>query len=397
MNRLFSGIIKEALLIVRDIPGLAILFVMPVLLIMTVTLAQDTAMKSSRQNRTEILFIDLSDSPLSKSIRGSLDESKLFKTITTLNGKQIDFTTARTTISSGDYPLAIIITEKDSTITLLTDPSLQETYRKSIAGSVTYFIKGCQAQMAVQSLLRTMNPGMDEVVDKMIRASIENLTPVRESFAVSQDAVIKPSVIQNNVPGFILFAMFFIVIPISGGMITEKSEGPWQRMKTLPVSPTIIMSSRVIVYVVVCLLQFLLMMVVGTWALPVFFGLEQLQLGHQYLSISVATVSAALAAVGFGLLVGTISTTHGQAALFGSVMVVLLGLISGTFLPVYLLPKALQYISYISPIRWGIDTYLIIFIREGSLTAILPKVFLLLLFFILSMIVSISIFARKTR
>jgi len=63
--------------------------------------------------------------------------------------------------------------------------------------------------------------------------------------------------------------------------------------------------------------------------------------------IFLATVCAALAATGFGLLVGAFATSQGQAALFGSVMVVILGVISGTFLPVYLMPKAIQNISMI--------------------------------------------------
>ena len=76
-------------------------------------------------------------------------------------------------------------------------------------------------------------------------------------------------------------------------------------------------------------------------------------------------------------------------------MVVILGVISGTFLPVYLLPKPLQYLSLISPIRWGIDNYLVIFIREGTILSILPNILLLLLFFIFAMIFSITIFARN--
>jgi ABC-2 type transport system permease protein len=102
-----------------------------------------------------------------------------------------------------------------------------------------------------------------------------------------------------------------------------------------------------------------------------------------------------LAATGFGLLVGSFATSQGQAALFGSVMVVILGVISGTFLPVYLMPKTIRSISLISPIRWGIDNYLNIFIRGGALRSILPDIFKLLAFFVFAMIVSIVTFAKR--
>jgi ABC-2 type transport system permease protein len=76
-------------------------------------------------------------------------------------------------------------------------------------------------------------------------------------------------------------------------------------------------------------------------------------------------------------------------------MVVLLGIISGTFLPIHLMPKFIQYLSYVSPIRWGIDNYLNLFIREGNIASILPNTILLILFFGFAMITSIAIFAKQ--
>jgi ABC-2 type transport system permease protein len=189
--------------------------------------------------------------------------------------------------------------------------------------------------------------------------------------------------------------MFFIVIPLAGSMVTEKNEGSFGRLRTLPVRVTVLLTSKVLLFLGVCLIQFFLMLLVGTWILPVFFGMPALQLGSHYGVILIATACAALAAIGFGLVVGAFATSQGQAALFGSVMVVILGVMSGTFLPVYLMPKMIQDISIISPIRWGIDNYLDIFIREGTLGTIFPNILRLLAFFIFAMIISIVIFARR--
>jgi ABC-2 type transport system permease protein len=75
--------------------------------------------------------------------------------------------------------------------------------------------------------------------------------------------------------------------------------------------------------------------------------------------------------------------------------VIILGIISGTFLPIHLFPKFIQLISLVSPIRWGIENYLDLFIREGNLLNILPNVLFLLLFFICALMVSTFIFARQ--
>ena len=111
-------------------------------------------------------------------------------------------------------------------------------------------------------------------------------------------------------------------------------KGHSDRLRTLPVRVIVLFTSKVLLFLGVCLIQFFLMLLVGTWILPVFFGIPALQLGCHYGVILIATACAALAAIGFGLVVGAFATSQGQAALFGSVMVVILGVISGTFLPV---------------------------------------------------------------
>ena len=239
-------------------------------------------------------------------------------------------------------------------------------------------------------------PGnMQPVIRSLVAETMKKLPPVRESYALKEKSAIQPGVIQNNVPGFILFAMFFIVIPLAGSLITEKTEGSFLRLRSLPVSLTAILGGKVIAYLVVCLLQFILMMGIGTWVFPTFFGFPPLELGHQYFAIAVATVAASLAAIGFGIIVGAAATTHNQAALFGSVMVVLLGITSGTFLPVHIMPAFIQYISYLSPVRWGIDNYLDLFIREGNIASILPNTVLLILFFVFAMVTSTAILSKN--
>ena len=395
MHRFFSALRKEFLILIRDLPGLAILFIMPVLLIMIVTLAQQNALKSSKESKTELLFIDQAHSSFSTLLKQNLDSSGLYRLILKQKDGFLDLMQARKLIGDGDYPVGIVIGPRDNSIQLIVDPSLQISYKNSLVGSLTYFIKGTQSRMAIENLLKTIAPAMASGLNGLVESGMKNMPPVTEVYATKEHSSIRPSLIQNNVPGFILFAMFFIVIPLSGSMITEKNEGSFGRLRTLPVKVSILLSSKVILFLAVCLIQFFLMLLVGTWVLPVFFGMPALQLGSHFGAIILATVAAGLSAIGFGLLVGALATSPGQAALFGSVMVVILGVISGTFLPVYLMPKPIQTLSLISPIRWGIDNYLDLFIREGTIGVIFPNILRLLLFFVFAMIVSIAIFAKR--
>jgi ABC-2 type transport system permease protein len=252
----------------------------------------------------------------------------------------------------------------------------------------------------MENTLGMMFVSGDTTLKMMVRSALargmDEMPEIRDRYDLPENSEIRPSVIQNNVPGFILFAMFFIVIPLSASMISEKNEGAYLRLATLPVHPSVLLSAKVAVYLAVCLLQFILMVFMGTWLFPNIFGLDALRIGHHYGAILAVTVAASLAAIGFGILTGTFARTMGQAALFGSVMVVILGLISGTFLPIHLMPAAIRYISYLSPVRWGIDSYLLVFVLDSGLAGIGYRLILLLMFFLLAMTISIHIFAKRS-
>jgi ABC-2 type transport system permease protein len=395
VSKLISAFKKEYLLLVRDIPGLLILFLMPVALVMIVTVAQQNAVKNSRESKTNVIFIDRAHSATSSALEQELINSGIFLLIKNKDGIVMDEKQAIDLIAKGENEIGLVLSEKDSAIHILADPALQESYRNSLIGSLTYFIRGTQSRVAMESLLKTMAPGNAGWIGKMMKDALRNQPPVRDIYPTRNKSTLKPTLSQNCIPGFILFAMFFIVIPLSGSIINEKNEGSAFRLMTMPVPVCITLSAKVILYLAVCLVQFVMMLMAGIWLLPVFFGLPQFNLGHQYVSIILITISSGLAAIGFGLMVGTFASTHAQSALFGSVVVVILSIISGAFLPVHLFPNAINYLSMISPIRWGIDAYLEIFIRESSLPAVIPYILLLLLFFVFAMMISIYNFARQ--
>ncbi|MDP1621188.1 MAG: ABC transporter permease, partial [Bacteroidales bacterium] len=381
MRKLWSILKKEFLLLIRDIPGLIILFLMPVLLIFVVTLAQENALKSQHL-KTRLLFVDELKRTFSDKLQANLDSSGFFETVTEIDKVPVTHDQARAMIGQGNYQFGVIIPKSDSAIILLIDPTLHESFKTSVTNSLTFIIKGTQTKAAMDEILTTLPENLKPVISSMVAETMKKLPSVRESYALKERSAIQPSVIQNNVPGFILFAMFFIVIPLAGSLITEKNEGSFQRLRTLPVRFSLILGGKVIANLGVCLVQFVLMLGIGTWVFPTFFGFPPLELGHQYVAIAIATVAAALAAIGFGIIVGATAETHNQAAMFGSVMVVLLGIISGTFFPIHIMPDFIQFISHLSPVRWGIDNYLNLFIREGNIISILPNTILLVLFFV---------------
>lgn len=478
--KLLSVIYKEFLILIRDIPGLALLFVMPAILIMVITLTQEKALSEMKQSKIDILFVDNDGGQLSKKIEKGLKDSDFYIIIKEINGERITSKKAESIIAQGKYQAGIIIPKNASIIarerakaiidsslsdvkkndsvfspdslanvTILLDPSVNDLYRYSVSSSLKGIVHSAEIQILIdnffavlpEKLSSRMESKMEEELTKHIKTIEENTTKqlkskfgeyginnldikiphqeinisedlskdiffptfpknnnivkISESFAKIDEAIVKPSPIQNNVPAFALFAMFFIVIPLSGSIITEKNEGTYNRIRILPISYFTLLSGKVIVYIIVCLFQFLFMVMCGTYIFPGLFGIEALETGNNIFAIFVSVIASGLAAIGFGLLIGTICNTHGQAALFGALMNIILCVLGGVFMPVYLMPDLLDKISVFTPIRWGIDCFTNLFVREVDIVTVLPDIIKLILFFIVAQIISLFTFVRR--
>ena len=191
-----------------------------------------------------------------------------------------------------------------------------------------------------------------------------------------------------------MFAMFFIVIPLAGNMIHERDSGSFFRLLTMPGNYFTVIAGKTIVYLLITFFQFFLMLLTGIYILPLF-GLPVLNIGTHPTALIITALSSGLAAVGYGILVGTTAETHEQAGVFGSVSVIILASLGGIWFPVYAMPKVMQKISVISPLNWGLEGFYDIFLKNGNLKDILPEVSALLLFFIIT--VSIAFFYEKSK
>ena len=70
------SVYKEFLLLKRDIGGVVILFVMPLVLIITVTLIQDSTFKTVSDAKIPILLVDNDKGNVSKTVFDNLQKSR---------------------------------------------------------------------------------------------------------------------------------------------------------------------------------------------------------------------------------------------------------------------------------------------------------------------------------
>jgi ABC-2 type transport system permease protein len=414
MKLLFS-ILKEALLLARDRGGLALLFIMPTALVLIVTLVQEDAYKAVKASSTALLYVDGDGGTFGADMGKGLSASGYFQVVRELQGKALTPEEGRRAVARGDYQACVVLPAGASgrikevvsrrleqalagqpsaptgavvELTLYFDPAIRESYRKAVTASLERISLAIETRIIFATLKGLMGGGTDLPVGD------NPLIALREVTAGHKEAEAVPSSVQQNVPAWTLFAMFMIVIPLSGCIIKEREGGTLTRLSTLPVSHGTILAGKVVVYLGVCLAQFAVMLLIGTLVMPRF-GLPRLVIGPHYLALFAAALSSALAATGFGIMTGTLARTHDQAAVFGSTFVVIAGALGGIMVPTFLMPAGMRAISAWSPLNWGHAAFLDIFLRGADLRAILPHLASLLLFSVGTMLAAVLSFLRR--
>ena len=419
MHKLWASTYKEFLLLSRDIGGIAILFIMPLVLIVTITLIQDSTFKTVSDVKIPILLVDNDKGNVSENIQKNLEDSDAFEVI--IKDSEDD---AKNLVFTGKYQLAIIIPEKlsidlerkvnenvegimskfdlDDTnqstekitiskkeVKLYFDPATQHSFKTSVKNGIDKIISGIETQSIYKAFQEQISDDPSEPV-----FDTENFISFKEIMPKNNDKEMIPNSVQHNVPAWTLFAIFFIIVPLSINVVKEKSQGTFVRLRTNPVSYATVLGGKTLVYLCVCIIQFILMLLIGVYFFPAI-GLPNLDVSGRLSLLFIVAIFAGLAAIGLGLLLGTIAKTQEQSAPFGATFVVILAAIGGVWVPVFIMPKFMQTLSNISPMNWGLNAFYDVFLRNTTLIEILPEIGLLFLFFIVTTLIAIVYNEKK--
>ncbi len=419
--KVLATIYKEFLLLIRDPGGMALIFIMPLALVIVMALVQDAPFRDYQEVKLEVLFVDQDRDSLSakvmKAFKASANVTLILKT---------DTAESKKLVQAGKYKAAIVLPPNASTdlrrktkqlisqvfsnfglnaevdsanlpvidIKIFFDPAIKANYKQALSGSVEKIAANVQTEWVLDELQQQLGEGMEQT--PKIKFDLSTIMRVEHRYAAeSKNQGIMLNSVQHNVPAWTMFAMFFILYPLAGNFIKEREEGSMLRLRLISGSQWPVIAGKFAFYFMVCLLQFLLMIAIGIYIMPLL-GLTKLTLGNNLLGILITACSVAMAATGYGVLIGVYFKTHQQALSFGSVSVVILSAIGGVWVPVYVMPEILQTISRFSPMSWGLESFNDLFLRQASIPTILPNVLRLVGFALIALAGSVLIHRSRT-
>ena len=420
--KVLSTIYKEFLLLIRDPGGMALIFIMPLALVIVMALVQDAPFRDYQEVKLDVLFVDNDNDSLSARIMKAFKASPNIQLVT-----NTDTVEAKEWVQAGKFKAAIILPpnasvdlrkktnqlitnvfanfglleETDSTqlpainIRILYDPAIKSNYKQTLSAAVEKIAANVQTEWVLDELQQQLSEGRPESPEKMT-FDFSKVMKVDQRYAsdTKYEGIMLNSV-QHNVPAWTMFAMFFILYPLAGNFIKEREEGSMLRLRLISGSQWPVISGKFVFYFLVCLIQFLLMIAIGIVIMQIL-GLTKLVLGDNPMGILLTACSVAMAATGYGVLIGVYFRTAQQALSFGSVSVVILSAIGGVWVPVYIMPEILQTVSRFSPMSWGLESFNDLFLRQASIQAILPNVLRLMGFSLAALAASVVIHKSRT-
>jgi ABC-2 type transport system permease protein len=387
------------------------MFLMPMLLVVIMTYLQDSTFNSINETRIPLLLVNNDNDSLGVTIEKQMEESAIFSISRDINGIKPDRKALEKAVAKGDFMIGILIPENatnqirknvkryvisafngqnissgsDSVqVEIFIDPVTKSSFRNTLMSALREYAIRTESDFLFKEITAEVNK-LTPIPIADIRLS-RNQVIIKEQYASMKERQSIPDSVQHNIPAWSMFAIFFIAISLAGNLIKEREEGSFTRLQTMPCPSGLYILSKIITYMGVCLLQLATIFLMGICLFPLL-GLPALVLEGNYLLLLLMGACSAMAAIGYGIVIGKIATTHQQAAIFASVSVVILAAIGGIWIPVFVMPRPMQLLSAISPLNWGLEGFYDLFFRDGNFWSILPECTLSLVFFTICMFV----------
>ncbi len=376
MRPLLATIHKELRALGRDVHGLLVLFVMPAVFILVMSLALRDTFQPRIAEKARWQVWDGDASEASAALRAALPAARPVAE----SREGLEAQLARREIQLGllidaGYEEALADPEtKRPLVTVLAEPGLPPAVLAAFQADVLRVVAAQRVNALVDPFRDTarisgiklpdMDPGAAAALleTRFFRATEVPLTSV-----------------QQSVPAWLVFAMFFVVIPLSNVFIAERQHGTWQRLRSLRVPVATLLAGKVVPFYAVNLGQTLLMLAVGHSLVPRLGG-DALQLDVSWPALWLMATAVSLAGIGFALAVASVARTTEQATTIGGVTNILFAALGGVMVPKIVMPLAMQRAAAFSPMGWGLEGFLDVFVRGAGLGGLGAEPWLLFAF-----------------
>jgi ABC-2 type transport system permease protein len=408
LKKLFLIAVKDLRLIFRDPSALVLMLLAP--FVLTLGMGALTGRFSGRTNTgisdIPVIIVNQDEGELGDILLSVYESPELdaLVAVSVLNDAQF----ARDYVDGNQVAAAIIIpegfTESVKSSSKVEDLSQIEFYANPtqptsagvLRSILDQFINEVEegrikTQVVLQQLLENSVITLDQagdVADQLARdfgqveSSPSAITIINET---ADEAMIEFDILSYMAPGMAIMFLMFTVTYGGRSLLVENRTGTLPRLLVAPTSTINVLGGKGFGIFLTGVAQ-LAILIGGTTLL------FRLAWGDP-LGVVLLILAAAFGATGWGIFLASILKTPGQVAITGSAVMLLFGILGGSFFDLSMLPDWIQVVNKITPNAWAIDGFYVLSVGGGLediLTQILALVGMGLVLFIVA-----SFFIRK--
>jgi len=407
LRQIIALTIKDLKVIFKDTGGVAALFLMPAMFIIVMSNALAGSFGNGSDQLINVLVVNLDRGATGATLVADLKASGGINVETTWDNQPLTRAQAEQLIVDQKRNIAIVIPEdfSDALQQVAFDNAAQSAQIELVADPATSQqvlgpVKGALAGLSQQAAFTGLMPqGIDQLFNAIdqnggnVPANMKGALKNNASFTTTSNGqslvVIKqtqpanmkseqyPNTVQQNVPGWALFGVFFISGILAQSILEEKRTGAFRRLVAAPMSRSIVLLGKLVPHVIVNLIQITILFLVGYFVLPLT-GLPRLEWGAHPEGLVIISICASITANALGLLLAALAKSEQQLGGLSTLLVLTLAAIGGVMVPRFVMPEFMQTLGVISPHAWALNAYQDILMRGYGIAEILPECAVLL-------------------
>ena len=380
---------KDLKILLKDARGIAMLFLMPMMFILVMSTAlQSTFGFGDSDEPSRLPVVNLDRGELAREAIAQLDDLDGIEVETAWDGEPLTRERAEALVADGTLGVVIVFPADFSeqiearmqddgataTVELVADPAVSAQFIAPIRGMVSGIAERvaettvAEARIAdgLQNALAQLPENIHLTLDQLtIETSDTSVVALRQVAPSEMEVEVSPDTYQQNVPGYTVLGVFFIIGIMASSILEEKREGTFRRLLVAPLPKSILLAGKILPYYLVNMIQIAIM-----------FGVAHFLFGMEFgdpVALAVVSLALAAAATGMGILVAALGKSDTQIGGLASLLTLTLSAVGGCMVPSFVMPDFMQTLSRFTPHGWAMQGFQDVLVRGYSLAGIVPE------------------------
>lgn len=404
---MFHIIYKDLLQAFKDIKGLLLSFLLPIVLITLFSLIYGGFQSSVKDRAQNILFCDADSTKASLNLLKELQADKGLNIIQkpidegerlVING---DFSSALLVYegfedsvqNGGEAPVEFIYDESRSMEMGLTQGALMSTLMPFLGelGSkkqIHHFIDQKYENELPSEIIDEIHT---DIESQFTGESTESVFQVDDlqTRAVSVEADLPWGLIQAFA-GTSIMMLLFSIAGMGGSLIREKELGTMKRILYSPIKPWQIMMGKFGSGFVYAMIQ-MTILIIFSWLV------FSLNVFNNFPGLILLTISISLAVSGFGILIASFAKSQKQVESLSLIIILVMSALGGSMMPLFLFPDFLKGVAHFTVNYWAIDGFYDVLGRNVGIMGAAYNAMILTIFAVISSMIAVFFFTNRLK